>query len=248
VDLVRGTYAGPTAGRIRVGEWADQWLIGARNLKERGLDTYRRDLDRHILDDYLTIKLDAGHSASTVHRHYRTLHRLCEGAIERGKITRPPKRSWRWPAPSAGGTGPGSSRRRMPAFVGWRESACAGATSPVYRITISEQLVKRASGRFDRETPEFLVEELAEHMCRAPLIPAFDEIVAWSAACRRSIQHPSLATGTGGSVPRIIAPCRDLLLRIGREWAGLRCRRSGIAPDGSSGEARAHASQRGQCA
>jgi site-specific recombinase XerD len=97
---------GPSAGRITVSEWTDQWLNGARNLKQGGLDTYRRGLDRHVLpalgqlplarlttaevDDYLTVKLDAGYSASTVHRHYRTLHRLCEVAIERGKITRNP--------------------------------------------------------------------------------------------------------------------------------------------------------------
>jgi hypothetical protein len=31
-----------------VREWAEQWLNGARNLKQGGLDTYRRDLDCHI--------------------------------------------------------------------------------------------------------------------------------------------------------------------------------------------------------
>lgn len=102
-DMARGEYIRPT--KLTVGEWADQWLEGARNLTRGGHDTYRRDLDRHILpvlgkvpvgrlsvtdiDRYLTGRQE-DLAASTVHRHYRTLHRLLAVAVERGLIPRNP--------------------------------------------------------------------------------------------------------------------------------------------------------------
>ncbi len=100
-DMARGEYANPRKGRVTLDRWADDWLAGARNLSRGGRDTYRRDLDRHILpalgkvpvgklsasdvDRYLT---EAGRSLapSTVHRHYRTLRRMLEVARERGLI------------------------------------------------------------------------------------------------------------------------------------------------------------------
>lgn len=106
-DMARGEYLDPRAGRKTLAAWADEWLAGARNLSTGGRDTYRRDLDRHILpalgkvpvgklapsdlDRYLT---EAGLvrtlAPSTVHRHYRTLHRMLEVARQRGLIARNP--------------------------------------------------------------------------------------------------------------------------------------------------------------
>jgi integrase len=136
-DMARGEYMDPRAGRITLAAWADDWLAGARNLSRGGRDTYRRDLDRHILpvlgkvpvgrlgaddiDRYLTGLLVqrppdgrparglahspgaslpdprrgeavpcTGLAPSTVHRHYRTLHRMLEVAWQRGMIARNP--------------------------------------------------------------------------------------------------------------------------------------------------------------
>jgi integrase len=104
-DMARGEYVDPRLGRITLAVWADQWLEGARNLSRGGHDTYRRDLDRHILpalgkvpvgkmsgvdvDRYLTTA-SASLAPSTVHRHYRTLHRLFEVARRHGLVVRNP--------------------------------------------------------------------------------------------------------------------------------------------------------------
>ena len=104
-DVARGSYVDPRLGRITLERWADEWLQGARNLSRGGHDTYRRDLDRHILpvlgkvpvgrlgaqdiDRYLTDGADKL-APSTVHRHYRTLHRMLEVARKRGLIARNP--------------------------------------------------------------------------------------------------------------------------------------------------------------
>jgi integrase len=87
--------------RITVTEWADIWLAGARNLAPGTLKTYRRDLDRYILPElgnHPLNKITADHidayltgitndfAPSTVHRHYRTLHRMFAIAVERHRM------------------------------------------------------------------------------------------------------------------------------------------------------------------
>ena len=110
--MASGTYVDPKAGRITVGEWAEAWLAGARNLGPGGRDVYRQALDHIVpalgraplgklaaadIDAYIADKLTAKSpatgrplAASTVHRHYRTLHRLLAVAVERGLIARNP--------------------------------------------------------------------------------------------------------------------------------------------------------------
>jgi integrase len=89
------------ASRITVTQWADIWLNSARNLAPKTLATYRRDLDRYILpvignlplnkittdhiDDYLNGIRD-DYAPSTVHRHYRTMHRMFGVAVERNRM------------------------------------------------------------------------------------------------------------------------------------------------------------------
>lgn len=101
-EQVRGLIGTPHAGRLTVEAWAEQWLASARGLGQGGRDTYRRDLDRHVIptlgdhridrvtdediDELLTEKLKAGYAPSTVHRIYRTLHRLFAYAVERRKL------------------------------------------------------------------------------------------------------------------------------------------------------------------
>lgn len=90
-----------TGSRITVTEWADIWLASARNLAPGTLKTYRRDLDRYILPELGNLplnKISADHidaylngiskdfAPSTVHRHYRTLHRMFAVAVERNRM------------------------------------------------------------------------------------------------------------------------------------------------------------------
>lgn len=111
-DMARGEYHDPRRGRITLAEWSVEWLAGARNLGRGGREIYAEAL-AHInpelgkvplgkltaadVDRYLELKLTEKRprtgrplAASTVHRHYRTLHRMLEVARERGMIARNP--------------------------------------------------------------------------------------------------------------------------------------------------------------
>lgn len=94
-----------TGGKITVADWADLWLTNARSLADGTRATYRRDLDSYILpalggiklgrltaediDAFLAGELDE-YAPSTVHRHYRTIHRMCEVAVKRHRIATNP--------------------------------------------------------------------------------------------------------------------------------------------------------------
>lgn len=104
-DVHRGTYFDPARSRITVSRFADEWLDGAMNLGDGGRETYRRDLDRYILpelgdtqlgrltvtaiDSYLSGQLE-DLAASSVHRHYRTIRRMCEVAVIKGRLAKNP--------------------------------------------------------------------------------------------------------------------------------------------------------------
>jgi integrase len=104
-DVSRGAYWDPSRSRITVARFADEWLDGAMNLGDGGRETYRRDLDRYILpelgayrlgsltvtaiDDYLSGELE-DLAASSVHRHYRTIRRMCEVAVIKGRLQKNP--------------------------------------------------------------------------------------------------------------------------------------------------------------
>lgn len=102
-DVDRGTYVSPDRSRITVASFAhDEWLASARHLSPGGRDTYERDLDEYILpdlggmalanltahrvDEYLNHLLEVGRAPSTVLRHYRTIHRMCHIAVQRGRL------------------------------------------------------------------------------------------------------------------------------------------------------------------
>jgi aminopeptidase N len=81
-----------------VREFSEEWLASVMNLGQGGRDTYERDLDRYILpalgglklkdlttkliDDFLSAEPELGLAPSSVHRHYRVIHRLVEVAID----------------------------------------------------------------------------------------------------------------------------------------------------------------------
>ena len=200
-DLRRGEYVAPDASRLTVGQWADEWLAGAMNLGQGGRDTYRRDLDRYILpvlrrvplgkltdsviDRFLSDELD-DLGPSTVHRHYRTIRRMCQVAVDKGRlaknpcdaVTPPPiehgemrfltiaqvdaladaigdrYRGWVYVAAYGG--------LRWSETVGLRRSHVDGT-----RITVTEQLVKRADGQWHRDKPK------SKAGRRAITLPAF---------------------------------------------------------------------------
>jgi integrase len=105
-DVRRGTHVDATNGRVTVRRYADEWLARSMNLGDGGRETYRRDLDRYIIpalgdvrlgrlhdvmiSDFLSGELEDGMAASSVHRHYRTLHRMLEVAVLSGRLSTNP--------------------------------------------------------------------------------------------------------------------------------------------------------------
>jgi integrase len=102
-DQLRHREQGLTsnAGRITFATWCDTWLESSRHLSDGTAATYRRDLDRYILPvlgDIPLGRLTADHidgylntvagqfAPSSVHRHYRTIHRALAVAVERRRL------------------------------------------------------------------------------------------------------------------------------------------------------------------
>lgn len=216
-DLRRGDYVGADAGTTTVREWADIWLDSAHKLKQGGIDTYRRDLDKYILpelgplplarlteqaiDGFLRMERDRGLASSTRRRHYATIRRMAQVAVERNMLTKNPcdkvdaprvetvemrflevaqidavadeigdrYRAWVYVAAYGG--------LRWSETVGLRRAHVGDG-----RITVSEQLIRRADGKWHRDAPKTAKGK------RAVTVPKFlDDLLAvhlatWSQA------------------------------------------------------------------
>lgn len=210
-ELQRGTHVPATSGRLPLRVWADQWLAGAMNLGQGGRDTYRRDLDKYVLpalgdtklrdltttaiETYLAAELDRDLAPSTVHRHYRTLRRMLQIAVDRQLLPRNPCDGVRPPKISDAEmrfltvdqvdalAGDITARYRawvyVAAYGGLRWSETVGlrrASIDGDRLTVTEQLIRRADRSWERTTPKtragrrtiaipsFLVDELDRHL------------------------------------------------------------------------------------
>lgn len=114
VDKDRGAWLDPRKAEISLAEWVATFLSLARTLSPTTQQTYRRDLDRYVLprfgnyrlgrippeqiEQWLNDELADGLAASSVHRHYRTLRRVLQTAVEKDRLlanpcdrVRPPK-------------------------------------------------------------------------------------------------------------------------------------------------------------
>lgn len=188
-DIDHGTYVDPKASGLTVKAMADEWLTGAMNLKAGGRETYERDLGRYILpklgsvrlrslnkeavDRFLADELASGLAASTVHRHYRTLRRMLQVAVDNGRLPRNPCEKV---------TPPHVPRAEMRFLTVEEVDALAAAIGERYRawvyvaaynglrwaetvglrrehvdgskVTVAGQLVRRADGTFDWREPK----------------------------------------------------------------------------------------------
>ena len=105
-DMQRGVWVDPTAGRVSLAEWAEAYLATVVNLRPGTLSTYRRDLTRYVLPRlgaihlkrlgpldiraWLAEELADGLAPSSVHRHYRTLRRVLQVAVETDMLAKNP--------------------------------------------------------------------------------------------------------------------------------------------------------------
>src|SRR5262245_41327703 len=102
VDKERGQWIDPRGSAIPFAQWAETFMSFTRSLSPTTQQTYRRELDRYILPRFGTTRLDrmsaeaietwlndelaAGYAPSSVHRHYRTLRRALQTAVEKDRL------------------------------------------------------------------------------------------------------------------------------------------------------------------
>lgn len=102
VEIERGRWIDPAGADVALATWAEEFLSLARRLSPTTQETYARDLKRYILprfgtyrigrlpadevENWLNDEIAAGLAPSSVHRHYRTLRRMLQVAVEKQKI------------------------------------------------------------------------------------------------------------------------------------------------------------------
>ncbi len=106
VDIERGRWLDPRGAEMPLADWATEFLALARRLSPTTQETYRRDLDRYILprfgayrlgrlpadevENWLNDEIAGGLAPSSVHRHYRTLRRMLQVAVDKQRIAANP--------------------------------------------------------------------------------------------------------------------------------------------------------------
>lgn len=102
VEMERGRWIDPAGADQPLAQWAEEFLALARRLSPSTQQTYRRDLVRYVLprfgsyrlgrlpadeiENWLNDEVAAGRAPSSVHRHYRTLRRMLQVAVEKQKL------------------------------------------------------------------------------------------------------------------------------------------------------------------
>jgi integrase len=105
-DKARGSWIDPRNAETPLALWADEFLALARRLSPSTQQTYRRDLARYVvpslgayklgaippdeIENWLNDEIDSGIAPSSVHRHYRTLRRMLQVAVDKQKISANP--------------------------------------------------------------------------------------------------------------------------------------------------------------
>lgn len=189
--MLRGSWVDPRDADMAVADWAEEFLSLCRRLAERTQETYRRDLTRFVLprfgtyrlghipadeiENWLNDEIDAGIAPSSVLRHYRTLRRLLQDAVEKQKIAanpcdrvdppRVPKREMvflDWDEVLALSDKLVERHRTMILFAvdtGMRWSEIIGLRRQKLdlvnrKVRVTEQLVRLEDGKFIRREPK----------------------------------------------------------------------------------------------
>jgi integrase len=143
VDMERGDWLDPRGAQVSLATWAEEFLSLARRLSPTTQETYRRDLTKYIvprfgayrlgrlpadeIENWLNDEIAAGLAPSTVHRHYRTLRRVLQVAVQKRKIQANP----------CDRVEPPRVPKREMSFLTWEQSvALAEAHQERYRALI----------------------------------------------------------------------------------------------------------------
>jgi hypothetical protein len=155
VEMERGRWLDPRGAEMALATWAEEFLSLARRISPLTQEAYRRDIDTYVLprfgayrigrlpadeiENWLNDEVAASLAPSSVHRHYRTLRRMLQVAVEKERIlanpcvrVQPPRvphrewwsstgrTLWSWPRRTGSDTGRSST---LPTTRG-----CAGAS------------------------------------------------------------------------------------------------------------------------
>ena len=106
VEIDRGQWLDPRGADIPLAEWAADFLSLCRRLSPLSQEAYQRDITKYVLprfgayrigrlpadeiENWLNDEIAAGLAPSSVHRHYRTLRRMLQVAVEKQKIVSNP--------------------------------------------------------------------------------------------------------------------------------------------------------------
>ena len=104
--MQRGQWVDPALGTTRLSVWVEEFLRTAHDIDESTRATYERDLRRYVLPrlgeipmcrirkidvrSWINEELAAGLASSSVHRHFRTLRRVLNVAVEHELLARSP--------------------------------------------------------------------------------------------------------------------------------------------------------------
>jgi integrase len=128
VDVDRGRWIDPRSADMSLEDWAKEFMSLSRRLAPSTQETYARDLNKYVLprfgsyrlgrlpadeiENWLNDEIAEGITASSVHRHYRTLRRMLTVAVEKEKILNNP----------CDRVEPPSVPKREMAFLTWEEA------------------------------------------------------------------------------------------------------------------------------
>jgi site-specific recombinase XerC len=105
-EMHRGEWVDPMAGRIRLDEWVRTFLRTAHDVEPSTRATYTRDLEKYVLPrfgalalssirpldirEWIGEELASGIAPSSVHRHFRTLRRVLNVAVQHELLAKSP--------------------------------------------------------------------------------------------------------------------------------------------------------------
>ncbi|MGH2808574.1 MAG: tyrosine-type recombinase/integrase [Actinomycetota bacterium] len=142
-DISRGDYLDPSAGKVTLGHWAEEWLATTRHLKPKTQEGYEGIIRKHILPKlgnrslssvrpidirrFISEMVDAGYSASRVRQARHLLGMLFTAAVENRAIPS---------SPVVGVKIPREQRREMQVLTAEQVRAVADNVSERYRALI----------------------------------------------------------------------------------------------------------------
>lgn len=142
-DIARGQYIDPSAGKVTLEAWANEWFGTIRHLAPKTQQGYRTLLTKHIIPRlgrkrltaikpidvrrFVSEMVDAGYSPSTVRQARHLLGMILKAAVENGAIST---------SPAQGVKAPRVTRREMQVLTSEQVTALAESVPDRYQTLV----------------------------------------------------------------------------------------------------------------